>query len=123
MLHDLVPICRYLVSPGGTSESIALFCGRVDARTLREGIRGLASEHEDIRVLLVAREETMTPARADQFRCPHHCPAMAGAESSATAGALGTGRALKVAATSQDGSAPDPAAHGSTGAQTVPTVP
>lgn len=67
VLHDLVPICQYLVSPGGTSESIALFCGRVDARTLREGIRGLASEHEDIRVLLVAREEAMALLHAGRI--------------------------------------------------------
>jgi ADP-ribose pyrophosphatase len=48
----LIPICRYLVSPGVASESVALFCGRVDSRGLG-GIHGLAEEHEDIRVEVV----------------------------------------------------------------------
>jgi ADP-ribose pyrophosphatase len=45
----LIPICRYLVSPGGASESVTLFCGRVDSRNLG-GIHGLPHENEDIRV-------------------------------------------------------------------------
>ena len=49
---DLLPIYHYLASPGGTSESIRLFCGRVDSRGLG-GIHGLAEEHEDIRVEVV----------------------------------------------------------------------
>ena len=48
----LIPICRYLVSPGVASESVALFCGRVDSRGLG-GIHGLAEENEDIRVEVV----------------------------------------------------------------------
>lgn len=46
---DLVPICDYLVSPGGTSETVKLFCARVDARNVN-GIHGLPEEGEDIRV-------------------------------------------------------------------------
>jgi ADP-ribose pyrophosphatase len=45
----LLPICRYLVSPGGASESVTVFCGRVDSRKLG-GIHGLPEENEDIRV-------------------------------------------------------------------------
>ena len=52
---ELTPICRYLVSPGGASESITLFCGRVDATSLVPGIRGVATEHEDIWVHVVTR--------------------------------------------------------------------
>lgn len=48
----LIPICRYLVSPGVASEAVALFCGRVDSRGLG-GIHGLAEENEDIRVEVV----------------------------------------------------------------------
>src|SRR5690606_26575010 len=51
-LLDLVPVCTYLVSPGGTSESVRLFCGRVDSRGLG-GVHGLADEHEDIKVEVV----------------------------------------------------------------------
>jgi ADP-ribose pyrophosphatase len=56
---ELMSICRYLVSPGGTSETITLFCGRVDASTVTSGVKGLASEHEDIRVSVVSRTEAL----------------------------------------------------------------
>jgi ADP-ribose pyrophosphatase len=49
---DLIPVYHYLASPGGTSETVRLFCGRVDSRGLG-GIHGLAEEHEDIRVEVV----------------------------------------------------------------------
>jgi len=55
---DLMPICRYLVSPGGSSESVILFCGRVDSRGAG-GIHGLAAEHEDIKVDVVPYAEAM----------------------------------------------------------------
>jgi ADP-ribose pyrophosphatase len=58
-LLDLVPIHHYLVSPGGTSESITLFCGRIDAGTVVSGVRGVAAEHEDIRVHVVSRTEAL----------------------------------------------------------------
>lgn len=45
-------IAHYLVSPGGTSESITLFIGEVDSAGVG-GIHGLAHEHEDIRVVLM----------------------------------------------------------------------
>jgi ADP-ribose pyrophosphatase len=49
---DLIPVYHYLTSPGGTSESVRLFCGRVDSRGVG-GIHGLPEEHEDIRVEVV----------------------------------------------------------------------
>lgn len=49
---ELAFICDYLVSPGGTSERISLYCGLVDSEGLG-GIHGLADEHEDIRVDVV----------------------------------------------------------------------
>lgn len=58
-LLDLVPIHHYLVSPGGTSESITLFCGQVDAGTVAPGVRGVAAEHEDIQVHVVSRAEAL----------------------------------------------------------------
>ena len=57
-IQALMPMCRYLVSPGGSSESVLLYCGRVDSRGAG-GIHGLAEEHEDIRVDRVAYEEAM----------------------------------------------------------------
>ncbi len=57
-LLDLIPICHYLVSPGGTSESITLFCGRVNAAQVG-GTRGVVDEHEDIRLHVVSRSEAL----------------------------------------------------------------
>ncbi len=48
-IADLMPICRYLSSPGGTSETVRLYCARVDASGA-DGIHGHADEGEDIRV-------------------------------------------------------------------------
>jgi len=57
-IQALMPMCRYLVSPGGSSESVLLYCGRVDSRSAG-GIHGLAEEHEDIRVDRLPYEEAM----------------------------------------------------------------
>lgn len=57
-LRALEPICEYLVSPGGTSERISLYCGRVDAGGAG-GIHGLADEGEDIRVSSVSYAAAM----------------------------------------------------------------
>ena len=52
IITDLIPLYDYLVSPGGTTERIALFCGQVDA-TQAEGVHGLSEEGEDIKVHVV----------------------------------------------------------------------
>jgi ADP-ribose pyrophosphatase len=61
-VQDLIPICDYLVSPGGSSERIALFCARVDSRNAG-GIHGLAHEGEDIRVRVVPFAEALDMVR------------------------------------------------------------
>lgn len=48
-VQELVPICRYWVSPGGTSERVQLYCGLLDSQGV-EGLHGLAEENEDIRL-------------------------------------------------------------------------
>ena len=48
----LLPIARYFPSPGGLSERVHLFCGRVDSREAGTA-GGLAHDHEDIRVRVV----------------------------------------------------------------------
>jgi len=55
---DLQRICRYYPSPGACSETIELFCGRVDASNAG-GIHGLDHEHEDIRVITIGFDEAM----------------------------------------------------------------
>lgn len=46
---DLVKICEYYNSPGGTNERVILFCGRIDSSNAG-GVYGLIEEHEDIEV-------------------------------------------------------------------------
>jgi ADP-ribose pyrophosphatase len=66
VLQDVVPICEYHVSPGGTTERIALFCGQVDALHIG-GIHGLAEEEEDIRVLVVPTDEAIALLHAGKI--------------------------------------------------------
>ncbi len=51
-IREMEFACQFLVSPGVCSESITLFCGRVDASGVG-GLHGLDEEHEDIRVSAV----------------------------------------------------------------------
>jgi ADP-ribose pyrophosphatase len=46
----LEAIGRFALSPGAVTETVALFCGRVDSRGLSGTIHGLAAEAEDIKV-------------------------------------------------------------------------
>jgi len=55
-LTDLWPIQRYLVSPGGTSETAYLYLGRVSAEGAG-GIFGMPDEDEHIRVKIVSEDE------------------------------------------------------------------
>ncbi|HMA13182.1 MAG TPA: NUDIX domain-containing protein [Kiloniellaceae bacterium] len=54
----LHPIGRFIASPGACSETVAVFCGRVDSQGAG-GIHGLDHEHEDIRVLVLSRAEAV----------------------------------------------------------------
>jgi ADP-ribose pyrophosphatase len=55
-VQEIEPICHYLVTPGGSSESVYSFCGRVDASNAG-GVHGLDEEGEDIRVFTATPEE------------------------------------------------------------------
>lgn len=58
-IEALTFICEYLVSPGGTSERISLYCGMVDSRGVG-GVHGLDTEDEDILVQTVPFDEVWT---------------------------------------------------------------
>lgn len=62
---ELIPIQRYLPSPGDSDESVFLFCARVDA-TAAGGVHGRPEEGEDIRVTVksLAEIEAMLDAGA-----------------------------------------------------------
>ncbi len=57
-LQELHHIQDYLVSPGGTTETVALFVGRADSNSAG-GVFGLAEEAEDIRVSVLPFEQAM----------------------------------------------------------------
>jgi ADP-ribose pyrophosphatase len=67
-LQDLVPICDYFVSPGGTSERLSVFCGKVDAAHVG-GIHGLAEEDEDIRVHVLSFQDAVAWLQAGKINC------------------------------------------------------
>ncbi len=58
IIGEVVPIHRFLTSPGGSTETVELFCGRVDA-SAAGGIHGLVDESEDIRVVVKSAAEAM----------------------------------------------------------------
>ncbi|TAK76029.1 MAG: NUDIX domain-containing protein [Gammaproteobacteria bacterium] len=64
---DIYPICEYFASPGGSNESVHLYCGRVDASELG-GIHGLADENEDIRAFTLPADEAFILLQEGKFK-------------------------------------------------------
>ncbi|MGO1462581.1 MAG: NUDIX domain-containing protein [Marinobacter sp.] len=54
----LEKICDYLVSPGGTTEMVYLYCGKVSTESAG-GLFGLEEESEDIRAHVVSVQEAI----------------------------------------------------------------
>jgi ADP-ribose pyrophosphatase len=55
---DLEPIGTFILSPGGSSETMVLFCGRVDSGGAG-GVHGLDHEDEDIRALVLPTDKAL----------------------------------------------------------------
>lgn len=55
IINDLIHICDYLPSPGGASEVISLYCGRVNSNGVG-GIYGVTEEGEDIKVHVLSTQ-------------------------------------------------------------------
>ncbi len=55
-IDEMMLIKKFYTTPGGSSEQISLFCGKVDSRDLG-GIHGLDHEGEDIKVSVVSTDE------------------------------------------------------------------
>jgi ADP-ribose pyrophosphatase len=51
-IQELIEIKQFFTTPGGSSEWLTLFCGRIDSSQVG-GIHGLDEEDEDIRVMVV----------------------------------------------------------------------
>ena len=58
-ITDLLPVMRFFTSPGASTESVTLFCGRVDSSNAG-GVHGLDEEGEDIRVMVLSVDAAMT---------------------------------------------------------------
>ncbi len=65
-ISDLIPLYDYCVSPGGTTERIALFCGRVDT-TNAGGVHGVSEEGEDIKVHVVSLDHALNLLRSGRL--------------------------------------------------------
>lgn len=63
---DLEPIGTFILSPGGSSETMVLFCGRVDSRGAG-GVHGLDHEDEDIRVVVLSADEALELLRSGRI--------------------------------------------------------
>lgn len=66
IITDLIPLYNFLVSPGGTTESVALFCGRVDT-THADGVHGASEEGEDIKVHVVTVDTALALLQAGKI--------------------------------------------------------
>jgi ADP-ribose pyrophosphatase len=65
-LGELMPICQYLASPGGSTENVHLYCASVDSREVG-GVFGLAEEDEDIRAHVVSFNDAMLMVESGQI--------------------------------------------------------
>ena len=71
-LSELVPLHTFLLSPGGSSETLHLYAGRVDT-TEAGGHFGVAEEHEDIRAFTLPAEEAIGLMQQGRI---HNAPAL-----------------------------------------------
>lgn len=59
-INNLIPLYNYMVSPGGTTEQITLFCGQVTMGTVKTGsIHGNHGEDEDIKVHVMSLDKAI----------------------------------------------------------------
>lgn len=65
-IQALEPIGTVILSPGGTSETMSLFCGRVDSEDAG-GLYGLAEEHEDIRAIVLSADQALAHLEAGKI--------------------------------------------------------
>lgn len=57
-IQELIQISEFYTSPGGSSEKITLYCGKIDATNLG-GVHGLDHEGEDILVSIVSLDKAL----------------------------------------------------------------
>lgn len=64
--EELIPICDYFSSPGGTDELLTLFCALGDLSHIG-GIHGLAEENEDIKVMVLPEQTVLSDLYAGRY--------------------------------------------------------
>lgn len=69
-VDELLPIATVLPSAGACTEQVRLFCGRVSCEVI-EGLHGLQSEGEDIRVHRISRSEALALMAANRIPNGH----------------------------------------------------
>lgn len=69
-VDELLPIATVLPSAGACTEQVRLFCGRVSSEVI-EGLHGLQSEGEDIRVHRIPRSEALALMAANRIPNGH----------------------------------------------------
>lgn len=57
-LKEVLPICEYYSSPGGSTERVSLFVAHMDSNN-QGGVFGLAEEGEDIRAFLMPADQAI----------------------------------------------------------------
>ncbi|PLY13280.1 MAG: ADP-ribose diphosphatase [Desulfuromonas sp.] len=65
---SLHPITKCYLTPGGSSEKIAIFYGPIDSEGLDDTIKGLDCENEDIRVRTLDLDEALEMTRDGRIR-------------------------------------------------------
>lgn len=58
IITEIIPIQHLYVSPGGSTEELFIFCGKVDAKNI-DGIYGLDHEQENIRAFTLSVDEAL----------------------------------------------------------------
>ncbi|MGD9637904.1 MAG: NUDIX domain-containing protein [Alphaproteobacteria bacterium] len=64
---ELTPVLKFLSSPGGCSESISLFYGRVDSSKAPQ-FAGLESENEDIKIIVMPLKKALSLLKKNHFK-------------------------------------------------------
>lgn len=65
-ISDPLKICQYYNSPGGSNERLTIFCAGFDADKAG-GIFGVATEHENIRTVMITRNDAIAAIQSGRI--------------------------------------------------------
>jgi ADP-ribose pyrophosphatase len=70
VILNLIKICEYFASPGGSNEYLHVYCGHIDASPI-DGVCGLPTEHEDIYAFTLSTEEAFHLVQTNKINNAH----------------------------------------------------